>query len=92
MDDCRNFRSLHALENLDEFFNIVSFFKIFVVESPRLEPVVLALSVALPQRAKILVNAAVILGNAHFVVVYHDDDARAKFGCCVETFESLAAA
>ena len=39
---------LHAAEHIDEFFNVVAFFKICVFESPCLEPVVAAGAVALP--------------------------------------------
>ena len=75
----RLIRILHALENLDEFPDVVSFFKIFVFKAPRLEPVVLAGAVALAKGTQVLVNSAMIFGNRHFVVVHHDDDARAEF-------------
>ena len=70
---------LHALENLDEFFDVVTLFQVLVFKAPRLEPIVLARSVALAQRTQILVYSAVVLGDRHFVVVHHDDDARTEF-------------
>ena len=82
---------LHAAEHVDELRYVVALLKILVVEAPRLEPVVLARSVALAQRTQILVYSAVVLGDRHLVVVHHDDDACAQLRRLVETLERLTA-
>ena len=87
----RLIRILHALENLDEFFDVVTLFQIIVFKAPRLEPVVLAGAVALAQGTQVLIDSAMIFGDRHFVVVHHDDDARAELRSLVQTLESLAA-
>ena len=87
----RLIRILHALENLDEFFDVVTLFQVLVFKAPRLEPVVLAGAVALTQGTQVLIDSAMIFGDRHFVVVYHDDDARAEFRSLVQSLESLAA-
>ena len=87
----RLIRILHALENLDEFFDVVTLFQVLVFKAPRLEPVVLAGAVALAQGTQVLIDSAMIFGDRHFVVVYHDDDARAEFRSLVQSLESLAA-
>ena len=83
--------AFHAVENFDELFQVVALFEVDVLESPCLEPVVFARAVAFAQCAQVLVNAAVVFGDGHFVVVDHDEDAGTEFGCLVESFEGFAA-
>lgn len=83
--------AFHAVENFDELFQVVALFEVDVLESPSLEPVVLARAVAFAQCAQVLVDAAMVFGDGHFVVVDHDEDAGAEFGCLVESFEGFAA-
>ena len=87
----RLIRILHALENLNEFFDVVTLFQVLVFKAPCLEPVVLAGAVALAQGTQVLVDSAMIFGDRHFVVVHHDDDARAEFRSLIKSLESLAA-
>ena len=87
----RLIRILHALENLDEFFDVVTLFQVLVFKAPCLEPVVLAGAVALAQGTQVLVDSAMIFGDRHFVVVHHDDDARTEFRSLIQSLESLAA-
>ena len=87
----RLIRILHALENLDKFFDVVTLFQVLVFKAPRLEPVVLAGAVALAQGTQVLVDSAMIFGDRHFVVVHHDDDARTEFRSLIQSLESLAA-
>ena len=54
---------LDRLEHLDQFLQVIAFFQIFVLKSPRLEPVVLALAIAFPKGTKVLVDATMILCN-----------------------------
>ena len=82
---------LHATEHLNELSDVVALLQVFIVEAPRLKPVVLAHAVALAQRTKVLVYSSVVLGYGHLVVVHNDDDARAKLRRLVKSFESLAA-
>ena len=82
---------LHAAEHVNELRYVVALLKIRVLEAPRLEPVVLARSIALAQRTQILVYSTVVLGDRHLVVVHHDDDARTQLRRLVETLERLTA-
>ena len=67
-------------------------FEVVIVEAEGLEEVQFGLSVRLTQQAEVGVKSAVILGDAHLVVVNHDDDVRAQCGSRVEPLEGLAAA
>ena len=49
----------------------------------------LTLATALAKRTQILVYTAMVLGNRHLVVVYNNDDARAKLRSLIESFECL---
>ena len=69
---------LDTTEHLNEFFYVVAFLQILILKSPCLKPIVLALTTALSQRTQILIYTAMVLGYRHLVVVYNDDDARAK--------------
>ena len=68
----------HTTEHFNKTLYIVAFLQILILKSPCLEPVVLALATALSQRTQILVYTAMVLSDRHLVVVYNDDDARAK--------------
>ena len=46
----------------------------------------------LAQQAQIGVEAAMIFGNGHFVVVYDDDNVAAENGRIAQPFQRLAAA
>ena len=82
---------LHTTEHLNKTLYIVAFLQILILKSPCLEPVVLALATALSQRTQILVYTAMVLSDRHLVVVYNDDDARAKLRSLIKSFESLTA-
>ena len=51
----------------------------------------LTLATALAKRTQILVYTAMVLGNRHLVVVYNDDDARAKLRSLIKSFECSTA-
>ena len=91
MNNCRAVGILHTTEHFYEAFYVVAFLQILILKSPCLKPVVLALATALSQRTQILIYTAMVLGDRHLVVVYHDDDARAKLRSLIESFESLTA-
>ena len=90
MHNGRLVRALHTAEYPDKLLHIVAFFQIVIVEAPGLEPIVAASAVAFSQGTQVLVDASVVFGDRHFVVVHHDDDARSQFGSFVQTFESLS--
>ena len=91
MNNRWSLRSLHAFKHLDEFAHVVALFQIQIVEAPRLKPVVLTRAVAFPQRPQIFVDATVVFGNRHLVVVHHDDDARSEFRSLVKSLKRFAA-
>ena len=82
---------LDAGKDLDELLHVIAFLQIVIVEAPCLEPVVLALAVALAQGTQVLVDTTMVFGYRHLVVVDHDDDAGAEFGGFVEAFKGFAA-
>ena len=82
---------LDTTEHLNKTLYIVAFLQILILKSPSLEPVVLALATALAKRTQILIYTAMVLGDRHLVVVYNDDDARAKLRSLIKSFESLTA-
>ena len=83
---------LHLLKGFDEGFYVVTFIHIDVVQPHGAEEVVGARAVRLSQRVEVFIESTMIFGNGHLVVVDHDDEVCAQFGCPVETFECLAAA
>ena len=83
---------LHFPEYLDQGFDIVAVSHILIVQPHGTEEVALRLAVGLAEQGEILVEAAMVLGDAHPVVVHDDDDAGAQFASLVETFEGLASA
>ena len=83
--------ALHTFKHLDKLFDVVALLQIFVFKAPCLEPVVRTGAVALAQRPQIFVDAAVVLGNRHLVVVHHNDDARAQLRSLVKPLKSHAA-
>ncbi len=92
VDDDRVVDVLHFLECLDECLHIVAIGYILIVQAHGTEEVALCLAVGLTQKSEVLVETTMVLGDAHLVVVHHDDDACAEFASLVETFECLAAA
>lgn len=78
-------------ESFHETAHIVALFHVEVVEAEGTEVVALRLAAALAQTLEVAVQPAMVLGNAHLVVVDDDDDVGAQFGGSVESFESLAA-
>ena len=91
MNNCRAVGILHTTEHFYEAFYVVAFLQILILKSPSLKPVVLALATALAKRTQILIYTTMVLGYRHLVVVYNDDDARAKLRSLIESFESLTA-
>ena len=85
-------RVFDAAEDVDQRGQVVAVFEVVIVEAEGLEEVQFGLSVRLTQQAQIGVESAVILGDAHLVVVNDDDDVRAQCGGRVEPLERLAAA
>ena len=91
MNNCRAVGILHTTEHFYEAFYVVAFLQILILKSPCLKPVVLTLATALSQRTQILIYTAMVLGDRHLVVVYHDDDARAKLRSLIKSFECFTA-
>ena len=78
-------------ESLNETAHIVAPLHVEVVEAEGTEVVAFCLTIALAQELEVAVQTAMVLGNAHLVVVDHDDDVRTQFGCSVHPLEGLAA-
>ena len=91
VNDNRFVCSLHAFKDLDKFFNVVSFFKIFIFEAPGFKPVVFACAAALTQSTKVFINSTMVFGNRHLIVVNYNNNARAEFRCLVKAFKRLTA-
>ena len=91
MNNCWLVGILHTTEHFYEAFYVVAFLQILILKSPCLKPVVLTLATALAKRTQILVYTAMVLGNRHLVVVYNDDDARAKLRSLIKSFECFTA-
>ena len=91
MNNCRAVGTLDATEHFYEAFYVVAFLQILILKSPCLKPVVLALATALSKRTQILIYTAMVLSDRHLVVVYNDDDARAKLRSLIKSFECFTA-
>ena len=91
MHNDRHLRILHTLEDLDELGDIVAVLEVLILESERLEEVQLCLSARLAKEFEVAVDAAMVLGYRHLVVVDDDNDAGAKLSHSVQALESLTA-
>lgn len=79
-------------ENVNHPADGVSFADIAVIKAERLEHIAFGTPFRLAQQAQIGVEAAMIFGNGHFVVVYDDDNVAAENGRIAQPFQRLAAA
>ena len=81
----------HAAKYIYQFCYVVTLFQIYILKSPRLKPVVRTSPAAFAQGTQVLVDTAVILRDRHLIVVHHNNYARTKFRCLVQSLKSLAA-
>ena len=54
--------------------DIVAVFHVYIIKAERFEIVVFRLAARLTQERQVAVQAAVVGGDGHFVIVYHDDN------------------
>ena len=80
------------LKCLDERGQVVAVGHVHVVVSERAEDVARGGAVALAQGAQVVVEAAVVGGDRHLVVVDHHDEVGVQLGGVVERLKCLAAA
>ena len=92
MDHDRARCILHRLENFNQRSDIVTLFQVLVIKAKRLEIIVFGLARSRPEFCQGLVEASVIFGDGHFVVVYDHDKVRGVFTGVIKTFKSFAAA
>ena len=74
-----------------QFGNVVALFQITVIEPESLKHVALGFSAGLAQQPQVAVQAAVVFGNGHFVVVDNNDNVAVQNRGVVKTFERFAA-
>ncbi len=91
MEDGGARRVLHLAEGGYERLDVVALLHIVVVEAEGAEEVALGLPLGLPEQGEVAVEATVVLGDGHLVVVDHDDDVGAELGRHVEALKGLAA-
>ena len=82
----------HLLECRDEASDVVALVYVQVIQSHGLEEVARACALAFTQLLQVAVQASVVFGDGHLVVVDHDDEVRVQFSCVVQSLESFAAA
>ena len=92
VDNDRLFGVLDGLERLNERSNIVAVGHKAVIQTHRTEQVARGLAVRFAQQAQILIQAAVVLGDGHIIVVDKDDEVAVQLGRIVERLERFAAA
>ena len=85
-------RVFYLTEQLHQSLHVVALFKIVVIETESAKEIQFRLSSGVTQQFEILIDAAVVFGNTHLVIVHDDDDVRTDFSCRIQAFESLAAA
>ncbi|CDF22016.1 unknown [Prevotella sp. CAG:617] len=83
---------LDLAEGVNQGLQVVAVVYVPVVKAQRLEEVAAARAVALAQGLQVAVEAAVVLGNGHLVVVDDDNQVRALLGYVVQALVGLAAA
>lgn len=91
MDDHRMPDAVDLLEDGDERLAVVAIGHVAVVEAHGAEEVVPSLAPGAAQLGKPPVEAAVVLGDGHLVVVDHHDEVAAQLGRSVESLEGLPA-
>ena len=82
----------HLLECRDEASDVVALVYVQVIQSHGLEEVARACALAFTQLLQVAVQASVVFGDGHLVVVDHDDEVRVQFSCVVQSLESFSAA
>ena len=81
----------HGTECLDEFAEVVAIFHIQVFESERAEIVAFGCAVCFTQFLKVVIEAALVRGYAHLVVVDYHDEICSECGGIVQPFECFPA-
>ena len=82
---------LHGFESLDEAAEVVAVVDVEIVVAQGAEYIGRAFAVGVAEQAQVGVEGAVVLGDAHVVVVDDYDEVCAEGRTEVETFEGLAA-
>ena len=69
----------HLLECRDEVSDVVALVYVQVIQSHGLEEVARACALAFTQLLQVAVQASVVFGDGHLVVVDHEDEVRVQF-------------
>ena len=81
---------LDLTERLDKRADVIAIFHVPVCIAQRAEIVGLTLTVGVAQQAQVGIEAAVVLGYRHLVVVDHDDEIAAECRAEIKPLERLA--
>ena len=84
-------RVFYLLKYGDKSLDVVAVIDIQVVQAHRFEEVILGSSVGAAQLSKLVVHAAVVLGDGHLVVVEDDDKVAVQLTSNVQALKRLAA-
>ena len=84
-------RVFYLLKCGDKCLDVVAVIDIQIVQAHRFEEVILGSSVSATQLSKLVVHAAVILGDGHLVVVEDDDKVAVQLAGNVQALKRLAA-
>ena len=82
----------HLSEGVYQCLHVIAVFHVQIIQSHGGKEVARRLTVGFAQQLQVAIQAAVIFGNGHLVVVHNHDEVRSQFGCIVQPFKSLAAA
>ena len=91
VDHDRMGRVFYLLKCGDKSLDVVAVIDIQVVQTHRFEEVILGSPIGAAQLSKLVVHAAVILGDGHLVIVENDDKVAVQFTSNIQTFKRLAA-
>ena len=87
----RMVRALHGRESLNQARHVVTFVHIYIVQSHGPEQIARASAFRLAQFLQVAINAAVVLGDGHLVVVHYNNQIGVQFGSKVQALEGFAA-
>ena len=82
----------HRFEHLDKAVQVIAMFHIAVGIAHGAEEIRFSLAIGVAEKPEVGVYAAVVFGDAHLVVVDHNDEVRAECRSIVEAFEGDSAA
>ena len=82
----------HLSESIYQCLHVIAVFHVQIIQSHGGKEVARRLTVGFAQQLQVAIQAAVIFGNGHLVVVHNHDEVRSQFDCIVQPFKSLTTA